>query len=148
MVITGLTRNQVAFTGSWVRIPPLPPQRASARHARAGLSFYLGPARGRRRDFCIGQAKGTLVFMRVCLFFYPVACDWFAAEFLSSRSIKTSKDKKVRYRFGFPRCDNALSTYSYLQFILIRRLLFCFPSRIQLNSRPLRRNTGLRFFSS
>ena len=25
MVITGLTRNQVALTGSWVRIPPLPP---------------------------------------------------------------------------------------------------------------------------
>ena len=27
VVITGLTRNQVAFTGSWVRIPPLPPKR-------------------------------------------------------------------------------------------------------------------------
>ena len=26
MVITALTRNQVALTGSWVRIPPLPPQ--------------------------------------------------------------------------------------------------------------------------
>ena len=26
MVITGLTRNQVVLTGSWVRIPPLPPQ--------------------------------------------------------------------------------------------------------------------------
>ena len=27
MVITGLTRNQVALTGSWVRIPPLPPKK-------------------------------------------------------------------------------------------------------------------------
>ena len=26
MVITGLTRNQVVLTGSWVRIPPLPPK--------------------------------------------------------------------------------------------------------------------------
>ncbi len=26
MVITALTRNQVVLTGSWVRIPPLPPQ--------------------------------------------------------------------------------------------------------------------------
>ena len=27
MVITGLTRNQVVLTGSWVRIPPLPPNK-------------------------------------------------------------------------------------------------------------------------
>ena len=27
MVITGLTRNQVALTGSWVRIPPPPPTK-------------------------------------------------------------------------------------------------------------------------
>ena len=25
VVITGLTRNQFAFTGTWVRIPPAPP---------------------------------------------------------------------------------------------------------------------------
>lgn len=28
MVITGLTRNQVVLTGSWVRIPPLPPTKS------------------------------------------------------------------------------------------------------------------------
>ena len=27
VVITGLTRNQVVLTGSWVRIPPLPPNK-------------------------------------------------------------------------------------------------------------------------
>ena len=27
MVITGLTRNQVVLTGSWVRIPPAPPSK-------------------------------------------------------------------------------------------------------------------------
>ena len=36
VVITGLTRNQVAFTGSWVRIPPLPPKQN-------GLSLSLKP---------------------------------------------------------------------------------------------------------
>ena len=28
VVITGLTRNQFAFTGTWVRIPPAPPNKA------------------------------------------------------------------------------------------------------------------------
>ena len=28
VVITGLTRNQVVLTGSWVRIPPAPPRRS------------------------------------------------------------------------------------------------------------------------
>ena len=37
MVITGLTRNQVAFTGSWVRIPPLPPEK---RHCFCS-AFYI-----------------------------------------------------------------------------------------------------------
>ena len=33
MVITGLTRNQVVLTGSWVRIPPLPPNLRCASRA-------------------------------------------------------------------------------------------------------------------
>ena len=38
MVITGLTRNQVVLTGSWVRIPPLPPLKKESSIGR--LFFY------------------------------------------------------------------------------------------------------------
>ena len=51
VVITGLTRNQFAFTGTWVRIPPAPPKksdllggrffRASNQKASRHARFYL-----------------------------------------------------------------------------------------------------------
>ena len=40
MVITALTRNQVALTGSWVRIPPPPPARRK-RHIACDEFFML-----------------------------------------------------------------------------------------------------------
>jgi hypothetical protein len=43
VVITGLTRNQVAFTGSWVRIPPLPPSKNPVTMRVSGFFFFLRP---------------------------------------------------------------------------------------------------------
>ena len=42
VVITGLTRNQVARKGSWVRIPPLPPKKHRKFDAmRIGLAVLF-----------------------------------------------------------------------------------------------------------
>ena len=40
MVITGLTRNQVALTGSWVRIPPPPPTKNPVTMRVSGFFFF------------------------------------------------------------------------------------------------------------
>ena len=40
VVITGLTRNQVAFTGSWVRIPPLPPSKNPVTMRVSGFFLF------------------------------------------------------------------------------------------------------------
>lgn len=40
MVITGLTRNQVVLTGSWVRIPPAPPSKNPVTMRVSGFFFF------------------------------------------------------------------------------------------------------------
>ena len=40
VVITGLTRNQVARKGSWVRIPPLPPRSQQCERI-AGFFLFI-----------------------------------------------------------------------------------------------------------
>ena len=45
MVITGLTRNQVVLTGSWVRIPPAPPSKNPVTMRVSG--FFLFCARSK-----------------------------------------------------------------------------------------------------
>ena len=50
MVITGLTRNQFAGNGTWVRIPPSPPkQGARATHGRPALLLRRKGFEGRKR---------------------------------------------------------------------------------------------------
>ena len=39
VVITALTRNQVVLTGSWVRIPPLPPENDRFRRESVVFSY-------------------------------------------------------------------------------------------------------------
>ena len=51
MVITGLTRNQVALTGSWVRIPPYPPESSAALPAGVRRIFTVG-------TICVALAAG------------------------------------------------------------------------------------------
>ena len=52
VVITGLTRNQVVLTGSWVRIPPLPPKKGLLqKQARENRS---GRQKERRPDLFLG----------------------------------------------------------------------------------------------
>ena len=41
VVITGLTRNQVALTGSWVRIPPRPPEILSFLYQEKGRIIIM-----------------------------------------------------------------------------------------------------------
>ena len=41
-----MTRNQVAFTGSWVRIPPLPPKIEGIPFGMPSISFAVGFERG------------------------------------------------------------------------------------------------------
>ena len=41
VVITGLTRNQVVLTGSWVRIPPAPPSKNPVTMRVSGFFFFL-----------------------------------------------------------------------------------------------------------
>jgi hypothetical protein len=43
VVITGLTRNQVDRKVSWVRIPPLPPQKSSNHAGLLDFSFCFYP---------------------------------------------------------------------------------------------------------
>ena len=40
MVITGLTRNQVVLTGSWVRIPPAPPSKNPVTMRVSGFFLF------------------------------------------------------------------------------------------------------------
>ena len=40
VVITGLTRNQVVLTGSWVRIPPAPPSKNPVTMRVSGFFFF------------------------------------------------------------------------------------------------------------
>ncbi len=62
MVITGLTRNQVVLTGSWVRIPPLPPL---IKRYPSGCLFIIyteqADSGGIRRRPCI-KSKRQLTF--------------------------------------------------------------------------------------
>ena len=55
VVITGLTRNQVARKGSWVRIPPLPPDEV------ARMELSLPPFLSRKGDdgFDAGHEGGS-----------------------------------------------------------------------------------------
>lgn len=39
--LTHKTRNQVAFTGSWVRIPPLPPSKNPVTMRFSGFFFFM-----------------------------------------------------------------------------------------------------------
>ena len=48
VVITGLTRNQFAGNGTWVRIPPSPPKR---KHTPSGVCFRLS------RIICLQQTR-------------------------------------------------------------------------------------------
>ena len=41
MVITALTRNQVARKGSWVRIPPLPPNKLPRLYTTTNEEVFL-----------------------------------------------------------------------------------------------------------
>ena len=58
VVITGLTRNQVVLTGSWVRIPPLPPARDGGRRIPWGGHLLHGiflPRSSEKRHKRIGR---------------------------------------------------------------------------------------------
>ena len=64
MVITGLTRNQFAGNGTWVRIPPSPPkQDARATHGRPALLLRRKGFEGRRKPTpqCgVGPPRGAM----------------------------------------------------------------------------------------
>ena len=52
MVITALTRNQVARKGSWVRIPPAPPKKTPGENISPGVSIKKdGACRPSKRAF-------------------------------------------------------------------------------------------------
>ena len=50
MVITALTRNQVVLTGSWVRIPPCPPNAVSTAHESRKVYYFAAFAFKTRKD--------------------------------------------------------------------------------------------------
>lgn len=57
VVITGLTRNQVVLTGSWVRIPPLPPL-IKGTHPGAFYHLYrTADSGGIRRRPCLKSKR-------------------------------------------------------------------------------------------
>lgn len=88
MVITGLTRNQVVLTGSWVRIPPLPPSE-----------FRINPVFMRFFHTLISFTAGTK-FLPFCfvLFFYRF-------HFLCKSEVKQNYCKDYRYKISNRFCQ-------------------------------------------
>ena len=77
VVITGLTRNQVVLTGSWVRIPPAPPSKNPV--TMRGSGFFLFCARFKNHPIfgCSFHSFGknsSCFIPRFFLRFAPICC--------------------------------------------------------------------------
>ena len=77
VVITGLTRNQVVLTGSWVRIPPAPPSKNPVTMRVSGFFFFCTRFKNHPILGCSFHNFGKNSFLLYSTFFLrfaPICC--------------------------------------------------------------------------
>ena len=157
VVITGLTRNQVAFTGSWVRIPPLPPSKNPVTMRVSGFFLFYVHTKNHPIFSCSFHSFGKNSFSLYSLHFFAavshllpkstVSGNFFTQRLLSFRFMPTGCLKFARLICPLlQRYIAALHVQVFCCYgCLCLRLQGCFDIRETLDNSfcSLRQNRGI-----
>ena len=85
--IATLTRNQVAFTGSWVRIPPLPPSKNPVTMRFSGFFLFYAHTKNHPIFSCSFHSFGKNSFSLYSLHFFAAVSHLLPKSTVSGNAI-------------------------------------------------------------